>query len=125
MGYTEQEIDIMQRCLDLTVTVGQGLQYLQKKFMGGQYEQGILMFSEVIDGCLAVERGMNSIEAKLADQSYLVSQENMIIALENTGEAASDQKWMQCTALLTEQLLPSYQTWQLAIKKVLEPAIVS
>jgi len=125
MGYTEQETDVMLRCLDLSDTLGQGLQYVKNQLDGGQYEHGIQMLSEVINGFLAIERGLNNLEALLAGGSYTHKTDSMVQALEQVGDAASAKQWLQCSSLLVEKLLPAYQDWQSVLRQSLEPAISS
>lgn len=125
MGYTEQQTDLMIRCLDLSDTVGQGLQYIQNQMTEGQYEQGVNMLREVINGFLAIERGLNGLEELLAVGSYFIKAENMIHALEQVGDAASGQQWMACSSLLNENLLPAYKEWQFTLRQSLKPAISS
>jgi len=111
---TSEELDVIQRVLELIETGNEAIDYVQNKVLEGNYEAAYSVFVDIVELFVAVEAVIRSMQPELKPGDIgndLSAVFNRIVT------CYEDKNYSNLSSLVVGMLIPSYGKWYKSIQK--------
>lgn len=118
-------MEVIRISLDLSETIFEGLEHIQKILGEGKFEQTIFLFEDVLEAFSSIERSIEPIIKKVdreALDEQLVSVKN---ALEIVVSTYEEKNYAKVQEVMQFTLRPQFKKFKAKIEEVFNPYLLS
>ncbi|MFA9558929.1 hypothetical protein ACERII_16585 [Evansella sp. AB-rgal1] len=119
----EKYIEVMKQSLELTETMLQGLQHIQKLIGEGKHEQTIITFEDVLSAYSTIENSIKPIKDKLECEQQTSTNLNHILEL--VVNRYEEKDYYKVQEVMQFTLIPQVKKWKEELENTFHPYIVS
>lgn len=117
--------EIFRRLLDLSDTVLEGLEHMEKQLAEIRYEESFVLLQDIVTGIDSIEKSLQPFVNDLSPNKlviYIIEMEKEINELVSCYE---NYDIVKIKDGVTSKVLPGYLQWQQELKHMLEPFVIS
>lgn len=104
--------EIIRQSLELSSTVGEGLQHLRISFEKGCCEDTLTLFQDVIHAFISIQQAVEPFATKLPPNQLTLLTDEINNALEYIVSAYEKSSWIILTEILENKLIPAHCRWE-------------
>lgn len=121
----DKHIDIMRRIIELLETCLEGLEHAKSKMNEGDFENGIIMLHNMVDGYYQAELFLQPLMKDLPDNQIPRLDEDLRNSFELVTSAYEHGDSAKAMELMQFGVLPNFKKWQAELNRCLLPHIAS
>ena len=121
----EKHIDVMKQSGELTETILEGLQHIQKLLGEGKHGQTIYMFKDVLLAYSSIEKSLEPIKGELANEELTSIARNLKHILELVVDYYEAKQYGKVQEVMQFTLIPQVKKWKDELQKAFQSYIVS
>ncbi|MEN6390251.1 MAG: hypothetical protein ABFD04_07505 [Syntrophomonas sp.] len=121
----DNDIEVIRQSLDLSNTIGEGLEYIKLRFEGGHFEETLILFQDVIQALISIQKAVQPIAANLSSNQLEPLIANINYSLEDVIAEFEKGNWSMTTGIIEQTLLPAYYKWQEELERCFVSHIAS
>lgn len=121
----ENHIEIMKKALELSETILEGLQYIQKLLSEGKSEQSVFMFEDVLVGYTTIGRTIEPVVIELNNESISAKQAKFIDTANLVVTAYEVKNYAKVQEILQFTLVPRFKRLKEELEHAFHPFVVS
>lgn len=115
----------MKNSIELSETVLEGLQYIQKLLNEGKNEQSVFMFEEVLQAHETITRTIDPVVKELKNEGIPSKQAEFSNATNLVVTAYEEKNYAKVQEILQFNLVPQFKKLKEELEKAFNPFIVS
>jgi len=117
--------EVIRQSLDLSNTIGEGIQYVKLRFEAGHFEETLTLFQNVIEALLSIQKAVQPLVSNLSSNQLEYCSDNINSALQGIITAFEEGNRSMISGLIEQSLLPAYYKWQEELERCFVPHIAS
>lgn len=121
----EKHIEVMKQSVELSETILEGLQHIQKLLSEGKHEQSVFMFEDVLQGFATIERTIAPAVKELYNESIPAKQAEFSQAADLVVTAYEEKNYAKVQEVLQFTLVPRFKKLKAELEQAFNPYIVS
>lgn len=121
----ERYIDVMKQSVELSETILDGLQHIQKLLGEGKFEEIMSMFEDVVSAFSTMQQSLTPVTEKLENQEIDAKAIKVQAALELVVSAYEAKSHGKVQEIIQFTLTPQLKKWKEALEKTFQPYIIS
>lgn len=120
----EKQIGIMKQSLELSETILEGLQHIQKLLGEGKFEQTIYLYEDVLLAFSAIEKSVEPLKDELNSETFNSATTNLKYIMELVVDHYEEKNYAKVQEVMQFTLVPQFkkvkQELELAFKPYLQ-----
>lgn len=121
----EKHIDVMKQSVELSETILEGLQHIQKLLGEGKFEETMSMFEDVVSAFSTMQQSLTPVTEKLENQEIDAKAIKVQADLELVVSAYEAKSHGKVQEIIQFTLTPQLKKWKEALEKTFQPYIIS
>ncbi|OLO38106.1 hypothetical protein BTR23_11970 [Alkalihalophilus pseudofirmus] len=121
----EKYIDVMKKSLELSETILEGLEHVQKLLSEGNYEQSILLMEEVLVAYTTIERSIKPVNQEFDNETIGHLQNGLKKTIELVVNAYESKSYVKVNEIIQFSLLPQLNKFKHELEQNFHTYIVS
>ncbi len=121
----EKRIDRMRKIIELVETCLEGLEHAKSKMNEGDFENGVIMLHNVVDGYYQAELLLQPLYKDLPSNQLEPLDQALRNSLELVTSAYEQGERVKAMELMQFSVVPNFKKWQAELNRCLLPHIVS
>ncbi|SDH19792.1 hypothetical protein SAMN05192534_102141 [Alteribacillus persepolensis] len=122
----EKQLPVMEHILNLSETMGEGLQHIARLFHEGKFENGLPLFEDVIQAFTTIEQSFASLSSNMEALGIVQEeQEKFRTALDYIVTQMESGAHEQSKEVLHFTVLPRWRKWKGALEAAFRSFLVS
>ncbi|MCL7746704.1 hypothetical protein [Halalkalibacter alkaliphilus] len=121
----EKQIEVMKQSVELSGTIVEGLEHIQKLIGEGKVQRTIYMFEDVLLAYSTIEKSIEPINSKLESEQLGLATTNLKQTLELVVESYEEKDYGKVQGILQFTLIPQVKKWREELTSAFKPYIVS
>jgi nicotinamide riboside kinase len=121
----ESLITLSRDMVELSNTIKEGLDHLDKRLADGHLEDSYYLFQDIIQAFYSVTRAMESIQSSIEIETVVRATDKLLNAFEKLSISYEDQKLNQARMDLQLILSPAFSAWSNELHRCLQPIMES
>lgn len=121
----EKHIDVMKQSVELSETILEGLQHIQKLLGEGKFEETMSMFEDIVSAFSTMQQSLTPVTEKLENQEIDAKAIKVQAALELVVTAYEAKSHGKVQEIIQFTLTPQLKKWKEALEKTFQPYIIS
>lgn len=121
----ESLITLSRDMVELSNTIKEGLEHLDKRLAEGHLEDSYYLFQDIVQAFYSVTRAMESMQANVEIAGVVQATDSLLSAFEKLSTSYEDQKLNQARMDLQLILSPAFSNWSSELHRCLQPIMES
>lgn len=121
----EKHIEVMKQSLELSETLLEGLQHIQKLLNEGKSEQTIFLFEDTLVAYETIARTVESVVNELNNESIPAQQAVFSQAADLVVTAYEERNYAKVQEVLQFTLVPRFKKLKEQLEEVFKPYVIS
>lgn len=121
----ENLITLSRDMVELSNTIKEGLDHLDKRLAEGHLEDSYYLFQDIVQAFYSVTRAMESMQANVEIAGVVKATDSLLSAFEKLSTSYEDQKLNQARMDLQLILTPAFSAWSSELHRCLQPIMES
>ncbi|HWP95348.1 MAG TPA: hypothetical protein VN426_00710 [Syntrophomonadaceae bacterium] len=117
--------DVIQKALELSATILEGMEHIHSKFNAGHYEDVLPLFQDVIQALISIQEAIQPMSIQLPVERLECLADALRVSLDQIALAYEQSNWGLASESMQNQLLPGYLTWKEELARCLGSYIAS
>ena len=121
----EKHIEVMKKSLELSETILEGLQHIQKLLSEGKSEQSVFMFEDVLEAYTAISATIEPVINELNNESISAQQAAFSQAADLVVTAYEEKNYAKVQEILQFTLVPRFKKLKEELEQAFKPYVIS
>lgn len=121
----EKHIDVMKQSVELSETILEGLQHIQKLLGEGKFEETMSMFEDIVSAFSTMQQSLTLVTEKLENHQIDSTSNKVQDGLELVVSAYEAKSHGKVQEIIQFTLSPQVKKWKEELEKAFQPYIVS
>ncbi|WP_077214806.1 hypothetical protein [Bacillus dakarensis] len=121
----EKHIEVMKQSLELSETILEGLQHIQKLLSEGKSEQTIFLFEDTLLAYETISKAINLAVTELNNESISAKQAEFSQAADLVVTAYEEKNYAKVQEILQFTLVPQFKKLKEELEQAFNPFVVS
>lgn len=121
----EKHIEVMKKSLDLSETILEGLQHIQKLLNAGKSEQSIFMFEDTLQAYATIGKTIGVAVKEIKNDSIPAKQAEFSKAVDLGVTAYENKNYSKVLEILQFTLIPRFKRLKKELEEAFNPYILS
>ncbi|UCZ52687.1 hypothetical protein LGQ02_18045 [Bacillus shivajii] len=121
----EKYIDVMKQSVDLSQTILEGLQHIQKLQGEGKFEETMYLFEDVVAGFSSVEKSMQPLLKELNNDELEARMNSVKIALDLVVSSYESNNYGKVQEIMQFTLVPQFMKLKQELERTFETYLLS
>ncbi|UII55611.1 hypothetical protein LS684_18595 [Cytobacillus spongiae] len=121
----EKHIEVMKMSLELSETIVEGLQHIQKLLNEGKHEQTVFLFEDVLTAYESIGRTTKQVVKDLNQELILARQTEFGKSAELVVTAFEEKNYAKVQEILQFNFVPKFKKLKEELEKAFNPYLVS
>ena len=121
----EKHIEVMKKSLELSETILEGLQHIQKLLNEGKNEQSVFMFEDALEAYTAISTTIEPVINELNNESISAQQAAFSQAADLVVTAYEEKNYAKVQEILQFTLVPRFKKLKEQLEEAFKPYVIS